>query len=261
MKKICFVILTWNSAAYIQNCLHSILGLYGFETEILVVDNGSSDDTVEKIKALGISPIVLSENKGTTFSRNLAMKKRSKDADFVCVLDSDTVINQNAVALLCSVLKENSDAAICGPYMENLLGEFQNSCKRFPTVAIKLLKGLPIKSANIKGEALERYEISDFTKTYEVDYLISACWMIKNEAILKIGLLDEKIFYSPEDVDYCLRAHQAGFKVLYCPQAKIIHDTQRISKKKLVSKTNLSHMAGLCYYFKKHHYLFRAPNF
>ena len=261
MKKICFVILTWNSASYIQNCLRSVLALTGFETEILVVDNGSSDGTVEKIKALGITPIALGENKGTTYSRNLAIKKRSGDADFVCVLDSDTQINQTAIELLCAALEENSGAAICGPYMENLSGQFQVSCKRFPTAAIKLLKGLPIKSANLKGEAKERYEISDFTKTYEVDYLISACWMIKAGAILKIGLLDEKIFYSPEDVDYCLRAHQAGFKVVYCPQAKIIHDTQRISKKKLVSKTNLSHVAGLCHYFKKHRYLFRAPTF
>ena len=75
---------------------------------------------------------------------------------------------------------------------------------------------------------------------------------MRYEIYPKIGGLDEKIFYSPEDVEYCLRVRSKGYKVVHLKNAKIIHLYQRISKKKLISKVNFSHLIGIHYVLKKY---------
>jgi len=120
---------------------------------------------------------------------------------------------------------------------------------------IKLYKAFPNKKVQDIGEKLENYDFSMEREYYEVDYLIGACWIMRKEIIEEVGLLDEKIFYAPEDVDYCARVWRAGYKVVFCKDAQIIHEWQRISKKKLISKMNWEHIKGLIYYFNKYKYI------
>ena len=84
---------------------------------------------------------------------------------------------------------------------------------------------------------------------------MSACWMMRKELPTEIGLLDEKIFYAPEDVDYCIRCQKAGYSVQYCYDAEIYHEWQRLSRKKIFSKHNYEHTKGLAYLFRKHSYM------
>lgn len=258
-----FIILTWNSERYISNCLNSINHLEQLDTSIYIVDNGSSDRTLEIIKKdfPNVHLITLSENIGTTKSRNIALRLVPSTIDYVCILDSDTVINQNAVTKLIDCLLKDERNGIAIPSMVNAVGERQISCKHFPNIPIKLLKPMPIAKLEHLGRRLENYDFSENHAFYPVDYGISACWMIKRNCLDDIGLLDEHIFYAPEDVDYCLRAWQTGFKVIYVPEALIIHDTQRISRKKYISKVNYEHIKGLLYFFHKHGYWFRRPRF
>lgn len=259
MDKISFVILTWNSEKVIVPCLESILTLTDQEFEIILVDNGSKDKTLENIKTflsenpgIKLKTIQLEKNFGTTVSRNLGIQKISEDTNFVCILDSDTVINQEAMTELISVLKENEKNAIAGPHMVNLAGEEQVTAKKIPTAMLKIKKAIPVRSIQKMGEKQERYDFTGGKRSYPAGYLISACWMIQRELLEKIGTLDENIFYSPEDVEYCVRAWENGYRVLYCPNAHIIHATQRISKKKLFSKHNWEHTKGLIYFFRKY---------
>ena len=105
---------------------------------------------------------------------------------------------------------------------------------------------------NEKGQILENYLEESITDEFECDYLISACWLMRYDIYKKLGGLDEKIFYSPEDVEYCMRAKSRGYKIVHLRKAKIIHIYQRISKKKLISKVNLSHLLGIRYVLKKY---------
>lgn len=255
--KISFIILTWNSEKYILNCLNSIYNITFYEKQVIIVDNGSTDATVGIIESSfpQIHFIKNKTNYGTTVSRNMALSIIDSDSNCICILDSDTIINNFAIEDLYKVLYQNVDYLIAIPGMVNLNGVRQIACKRFPTLIIKLLKGIPISHLNNKGEKLESYEIKNKVVPYEVDYGISACWMMKREIIDIVGYLDERYFYAPEDVDYCLRVWKSGYKVVYCSQTEIIHDTQRLSKRKFFSKINFEHIKGLCYYFWKHKYL------
>lgn len=86
----------------------------------------------------------------------------------------------------------------------------------------------------------------------EVDYVIGACQFIRRETMDQVGLLDERIFYGPEDVDYCLRTHRQGWKVFYFPLTSIVHFEQRMTKKKLFTKITWRHLKGIIYLFIKY---------
>ena len=255
--KISYIILTWNSEKFIENCINSILSIKEIENNIIVIDNGSKDDTrklLEKYETK-INTILLNKNYGTTKSRNMGIKQIESDSDYVCFLDSDTKINKDAMKEMIQVLENDHDIGIVGPKMQTSNGLVQKSGRKFPTVKLKILKAIPIKSFEKRGEMLENYDFNERKEIYEVDYLMGACWLLRKDIVDKVGMLDEKIFYAPEDVDYCARIWQNGYKVVFCQNANIIHEWQRISKKKIISKMNFEHIKGLAYFFKKYGYI------
>lgn len=268
MIKIAFIILTWNSEKYINNCIKSILDLNFSKIYISIVDNGSTDSTLEILENLRsdkknvyLNLIKLKNNLGTTISRNLAIKEVKDKVDYICILDSDTIINQNAIEHMIILLNKSKKNGIVGPMMKSLDGTIQPSGRNIPTLTVKVLKVLPFSFIKKIGEDLEKIDIKYDNNILKVGYLMSACWLIKVEVIEKIGLLDEKIFYAPEDVEFCLRAWVNGYNVLYDKNVEIIHEWQRISRKKLISKHNWEHIKGLIYLFFKYKYMFSTKKF
>ena len=265
MEKLGFVILTWNSEKVIGNCLDSIVQLKDYILSVVVIDNGSVDKTREIIAKKKkyfcddnkLEMIPFNTNMGTTKSRNIGLQKIAH-VDWVCILDSDTVVNQKSIDDMIAVLKENDRNGIVGPRMITSSGLVQNSGRHIPTVAEKICKVLPLKKAKDYAEKLEKYEDIEEEKVIPVGYLMSACWIIKSEVIRTVGLLDEKIFYAPEDVEYCIRVWLSGYRVLFDGKCSIIHEWQRLSRKKLISKHNFEHIKGLIYMYGKYGFLFRA---
>lgn len=261
---ISLIILTWNSNRYIENCLNSILASLKnskFTYEILIVDNGSTDQTPKQLKKFSeqyseiIKPTFLKENKGTTIPRNLALKQACGDC--LCVIDSDVEVPSKCFPSLVEVLSQDSKTGLVAPKICYPSGRWQKSTDRFPTLVHKInrlfrLRQIEQQEAQIEGN---QYHIRP------VDYAISAFWLFKKDLLEKVGLFDERIFYSPEDVDYCLRIWKAGYKILFVPTITVIHHTQEISRGFKFNRAKISHVKGLLYLFLKHGYLFRAPSF
>ncbi len=272
MKKVGFVILTWNSERYIRNCLRSILSIDEtvFQNTVIVIDNGSEDGTVECIRseckgfarsAHRYEFVTLDRNYGTTRSRNIGLKKLlevSPDTQYVCILDSDTEISADALKTLTDVLDKDTLVGIVGPRMHNATGVYQVSGRNFSTVTEKFCKVIPIKQVKEYGERREKIIPAQGTGVRSVGYLMSACWVVRRTVIDEIGPLDEKIFYAPEDLEYCIRCWKAGYKVAYCYDADILHHWQRLSRKKLISRHNYEHIKGLIHVFLKYKYCFSA---
>lgn len=261
--KVAYIILTWNSEKYIAACLDSIRECRQFDNQVYLIDNGSSDRTVsiaeEFCDGMFLHLVRLSENMGTTTSRNLALREIEDACDYICVLDSDTIVNEGAIATLVAALESNPEIGLVGPVMKDGAGQLQMSGRNLPTLGIKLLKAAPFSACQERGRVREEPDTPIKSGLQDVPYLLSACWMARWEVIREVGLLDERIFYAPEDVDYCVRVWLSGYRVVLCHNATIIHEYQRLSKKKLVSRMNLEHLKGLAYYFRKYHYLFCAP--
>ena len=266
MIRIGFVILTWNSEKVIDNCLRSLVELKEVQPYVVIADNGSTDGTVDTVRRYRRSfqqmfnVLCYQKNVGTTVSRNAAIKRLlKKNCDFICILDSDTVVNDEAFVTLADEMEKHPEYGIIGPTLVTSGGVVQMSARCFPTALEKFYKACPVKAVQARGEAMEKQEPPRPGMTsWPVDYLMSACWLVRPEVFEKAGLLDERIFYAPEDAEFCIRVWKAGYQSAYCPEVSIIHEWQRLSKKKLISRMNWEHLKGLAYMFKKHRYLFSS---
>jgi len=254
------IILTWNSEKYIGKCVESLvesIKFSGEDFEIFIFDNGSQDKTVEIVKKLcgrfsSIELTELKENRGTTYSRNLGIKRAR--GEYVLILDSDVEIEKETVKELLKALKEDLKTGIIAPKLLYNSGQLQFSFKRFPTLKTKIFKVLGSSFAFFQRLAEKDELYGEKSDIFYPDYCISACWLVRKEVFEKVGLFDENIFYSPEDVDYCLRVWLSGYRVVYYPFVKALHHTQRVSYRD--KKIALRFIGGLFYYFKKHRYLF-----
>lgn len=254
VKQLGFVILTWNSQRTIQECLESVFQMPCC-AQVVVVDNGSSDDTLRLMESFSdqrLQVIRNHTNLGTTVSRNQGIRALSKDLDYVCILDSDTVVTQEAFDQLTGVLESNENCMLVGPAMVNASGERMTCARNYPSPFVKMLRMLPMKKVQRFCDEQDTPPCASNDRPYPVDYLLSACWLLKPEAFEQVGLLDENIFYAPEDVEYCTRIRRNGFEVFHCPSACIVHHWQRISKKKLFSYHNYQHICGLIYLWRKY---------
>lgn len=248
------VVLSFNSKRYIETCVRSLVKSYteaALDGEIYVVENGSIDGSVEILKSLQaeigqvLQVIYLPENTGTTRSRNMALRRAQGRA--VLILDSDAYMNAPALRAMLDYQRAFPKAGLIAPKLIYPDGRFQLSVDVFPTVARKLQRFISLRE-------LEKREPP--AAAGPVDYAISACWLLGKNAIEATGLLDERIFYSPEDVDYCIRIWKAGYQVHYFPVVSVVHDAQEISRPKGlgINKFTIRHAKGLLYLFLKHRY-------
>ena len=266
MIDISFIILTWNSERHIDRCIESLLSKCINDSivyEVIVIDNGSFDRTCDIVKEYtckykkNFKLISLDKNYGTTYSRNLGLD--IVKGGVCCVLDSDTEFDSGSISDVLDILN-NQSVGLVAPRLVLDDGTVQQSVKKFPTFIdkIKKIPGI-IFGMDVKKDDFYLYIPID--KSINVDTAISACWFFQKSLLDKIGFLDEKIFYSPEDIEFCYRIHKAGMKIVYYPMLSIIHHTQQITHRKPFSRISLSHFFGLLYYFKKHGGWLRRPSF
>jgi len=257
------VSLTWNSEKDIEKFLKSItkdLETSNFFYEIIIIDNGSNDNTLKIIKEIqaindNIVLIELGKNTGTTFSRNIGLKLAK--GQYIYILDSDTEIPLGTSAKLIQAFTEiqsNKIGIIC-PQLIYPNGDFQESARRFPSFRSKLFRLLDLEK---KRKKVESYEMVLNKELTVVNYAISAAWFFKKELLEVVGYLDENIFYAPEDAEFCARVWSKGYEVWYYPKAIIIHDCKRVTKKKPLSKLGIEHIKGLIYFWKKHKKFLRS---
>lgn len=266
-KTIGFIVLSWNSEKYIKQCLDAIFCLKDYISHVVVIDNGSADLStriIDSVDTLGnmLHIICHDTNLGTTKTRNEGIRYlKQYNPDYYCFLDSDAVINQDAITKLIDTLDSDKSYGLAGPSMILENGELQLSARRFPTLIDKSLKVFPLKSLERLAEYVEGQGCTfDLKGRCLVDYMLSACWLVRPEVFDKAGLFDENIFYAPEDAEFCIRVWKAGYKVVYQKEAVVLHYWQRLSKKKVISKMNLEHIKGLLYMFSKHHYCFSGKS-
>lgn len=244
------IIISWNSLPHLKACLSSLAYLRGkSDTEIIWVDNGSKDGALKYVKENypQIQTLVLPQNRGVAYARNRGIEKAS--GKYILLLDDDTVANQNAIYGMTAYMNFHPETGICGCRLTNTRNEVQKSDKTFP--------GVGVKCRNLWNSFSRRKRKNKIPfAEYEPEYLIGACQMIRREVFEATGLLDENIFYGPEDADFCLRARNNGFSIIYLPQFSIIHHWKRVTNRNIFSRLALSHIRALFYFYRKHNRYF-----
>jgi GT2 family glycosyltransferase len=257
-----FVIVAWNSERTIGETIANLLNTLRDndieEYEIFIMDNGSSDGTRKLIEAYEGNKhfrlVFLERNRGTTYTRNFALKQLC--GRYICIMDSDVAVKKWNIRRSLEFI--DGHECLLVPVLRYPDESIQNSVKRFPTLPTKLLKLLNIFFGIEKYAGRDFYEELPFNTATIVETAISAFWLFPADFLRDVGYLDEKIFYSPEDVDYCVRIQKSGHDIYYYPEIEAVHHTQHISHKNPFSKIALSHFGGLLYYFLKHRYFLSA---
>lgn len=259
------VTLTWNSARHVRPLMTSLLAdvrASSFQTEVIVIDNGSTDETLPLLDGFAresdaVRVVSLPQNRGTTASRNIGI--RMARGEFILILDSDTEIPPGTLEGLVGgarSLPEPERLGILHPRLVYPSGELQESARRFPTVMTKVYRLLRFESLRAANESIADVLAQ---RTVTVDYAISACWLVPRKVFDDVGMLDEKIFYAPEDVEFCARLWSRGYRVWYYPRVELVHNCQRLTARRPFSKLGLSHLKGLMYYWKLHDGMLQRP--
>ena len=228
------IIVNWNGVAFLPHCLRSIVeNPPSVRYEIVVVDNDSSDGSVEWMRsatakktlgAANFTRIESKENLGFGCANNLAIEKTT--SPFIFLLNPDTVLTPGAVDRLLETLQSNERIGLVGPRLLNADGTLQPSVWPYPPTAMKMLfDGLQLYRfipSKIRGDwLLSRHWLHNETRPVKV--LSGAAMMVKREMIKEIGAFDPKFHMYGEDAEWCLRINKNNWQVIFEHRAEIIH--------------------------------------
>lgn len=250
------VTVNWKTPGLLAKCLDSIKELdENHESfEYLIVDNNSGDNSVEMLRENYPYVKVLANDQNLGFSKACNQVIPDARGKYVLLLNPDTVITKNAVTHLYDFMESHPDCATAGPKVLNPDGSLQLACRRsFPSLEASFYRVTYLSRLFPNNERISKYNLTnaDPDKVLEVDALSGSCMIVRKDVIDKIGLLDEDIFMFGEDIDWCWRMKEAGWKVFYTPLSVVYHAHGAASKKRPVGTTINLHK-GMQIFYRKH---------
>lgn len=219
MNVLTVIIVSWNTAPLLAECLRSIFpSAENLDYEIVVVDNASTDGSAAMVERefAGVRLIRNSTNAGFARANNQGI--RASAGRYVLLLNSDTIAPPGALPALVQFMDDHSDAGACGPRLARSDGTAQSfAFGSDPTIAYLLARGA--------NRLLFRRPLHDWETdaVQVVDWVSGAALLARRDALEQINGLDEKFFMYFEDNDLCLRLRRADWQVFYNPKVTITH--------------------------------------
>nr|PZN57266.1 MAG: glycosyltransferase family 2 protein [Chloroflexota bacterium] len=257
------IIVSWNVEALLVECLNSILRspvsvgerVEGRPVvEIIVVDSGSTDGTVERLKRdyPQVTLLAQAENIGFTRANNLGLKiARGRH---LLLLNPDTVVLDDALGTMIAYLDANPDVGLIGPHTRNTDGSTQSTRRRFPSLAVAFFESTWLQPYAPK-HLLDSYYVVDgngVRETIDVDWVQGSAIMARREVYEQIGGLDEGYIMYSEELDWCRRAKDAGWRVVYLGDAEIIHHGGK-STEQAAARSHILFQQSKLRYFRLYH--------
>ncbi|MFL7892992.1 MAG: glycosyltransferase family 2 protein [Anaerolineales bacterium] len=244
------IIVNWNTRDLLSQCLRSIFASRTTkEIEVWVVDNGSTDDSVEMVREdfPQVEITVNEHNVGFAHANNQAIKRSSGDT--VMLLNPDTLVDRDVIEKLLHFLEIHSDAGVVGPRLLNPDRSLQESAYPEPTLFREFWRMFHLDRFNSYAEyPMDKWSID---QAVEVDVLMGACMLIRRKIFDQVGLMDEEFFIYSEEVDLCKRIRDYGWRLFWYPPATVVHyggqSTQQVQQEMF-----LQLYQGKIQYFRKH---------
>ncbi len=249
------VIVNWNVRELLRACVRSVERAYSDLTcEIIVVDNASSDGSVEMLRTDFPSVHVIACERNVGFSAGNNLGIAAARGEFLLFINPDTEIVGDALDALLQCARAHPDVGAVAPQLIFPDGCVQPTRYRFPTLASAILDGTILEQWFPRNRALRRYHLADVSEniTQDVDWVMGACLMLRREVIAQVGGFDEQFFMYSEETDLCKRIKDAGWRVVYLPAAKVIHH-HSASSDQVVALRHMRFQSSRVRYFRKHH--------
>jgi N-acetylglucosaminyl-diphospho-decaprenol L-rhamnosyltransferase len=253
MIDLSIVILNWNVRELLERCLASLRSDH-YVLEIIVVDNASRDDSVSMVreKYPQATLIANTENRGFTGGNNQGIEVAH--GRYVLVLNPDTEVLGDALDRLVIYLDEHPAVGALGPQLLNPDRSVQSSRRRFPTLATAFFESTWLQGLAPK-HVLTHYYMDDIPPDHihEVDWLNGACTAFRRKVIDQVGVYDTQNFFMySEELDLCRRVKEAGWKIVYLPEAQVIHYVGK-SSDQAAAVRHIYFQTSKVHYFRKWH--------
>jgi O-antigen biosynthesis protein len=237
------IIVNYNVKDFLLQCLRSVENSSkGLDVEIIVVDNHSSDGSVEMSKSVfpDVKYIELEENIGFARANNLGIERA--EGRYVLILNPDTILDENTLNIMFDYMEKNSEVACSGCKVLNPDGSFQLACRRgFPTpwASFSKLFGLQKLFPNSRIFAKYNQTFRSVDESYYIDAVVGAFMFCRRDALLEVNGFDTDFFMYGEDIDLCYRLSKAGWKISYVHTTSIIHYKGESTKRSSLNEIKL----------------------
>jgi len=252
--EISVIIVNWNGAEFVGKCLKSVFeSKFNKPWEVIVVDNNSSDKSVEIIKQFPqVIAIENKENVGFGAANNQALKQAT--GKFIFLLNPDTQIFPDNLKKLVEKIEEEEKIAIVAPQLVNEDGSLQEEMCPFPGLVDSILVLLKLHRLPFFKDLV--YPKVDYSQEQEAEHLMGSALVIRREVLDSVGVFDEHFFLWFEETDLEKRIKEAGWKLIYYPQVRVVHLLSKSIKQVSPLKRQLMWSKSLRIYFRKHKSLF-----
>lgn len=248
------IIVSWNVCDLLRACLRSVYANSGeLSLEVIVVDSNSADGSAAMVRDEfpTVALLACSENVGFPRGNNIGLAQAHGRA--ILLLNPDTLVIKDALSQMVGYLAQHPKVGVLGPQLLNEDGTVQSSRRRFPQLVTALFESTWLQPY-APAAVLRRYYMDDLPDgvTAEVDWLTGACLLLPRQVVEQVGPMDEAYFMYSEELDWCRRIRQAGWKVIYFPAAKIIHLSGKSSEQASTAR-HINFNRAKLRYFRKYH--------
>lgn len=260
--KLSVIIVNYNVRAYLEQCLRTVFeALKGIDGDVFVVDNQSTDGSVEMVreKFPKVKLIANTDNVGFSRANNQAIRESS--AEYVLLLNPDTVVGEDVFHKVVSFMDAHPKAGGLGVKMIDGTGQFLPESKRgLPTPAVAFYKIIGLTRLFPKSKVFGRYHLGHLPENQAapIEILSGACMFLRKKTLDEVGLLDESFFMYGEDIDLSYRITMGGYENWYLPEARIIHYKGESTKKSTVNYVFVFYNAMAI--FAKKHFMRKRPD-
>jgi GT2 family glycosyltransferase len=250
------IVVAWNVRELLRNCLRSVFAeTKGITFEIIYVDNGSADGSVEMVRQEfpQVRIIQNEDNKGFIRANNQGIEVAT--GRYVLLLNSDTIVLQNAIAKTIAFADEHPQAAAVACRVLNPDRTLQDNCFRAYSALNMLLTATFLSSLFPRSPFFNRkiYAGWNYDSVREVDVVVGCFSLVRMKAIKQVGMMDEDYFVYGDDADWCIRFRRAGWKVLFAPVAEIVHYGGQTTRKAGANRFALQLHGSILMYVRKHY--------
>lgn len=255
--RLSIIIVNYNTRDLLLDCLRSIAASSDtFDKQVIVVDNASADGSVDAVRREFPAYTVLASPENLGFSRANNLGLEHATGDYVLLLNPDTVVEPDVFAKTAEYLKAHPDVGMVSCKLVLANGRLDLACRRsFPSLWDGFCRAAGLSALFPKSRLFSRYNMTylDEDATCEVESIVGAFMFVRRQALDQVGLLDPRFFMYAEDLDWCYRFRQAGWKIVYHPAARTrhfkgqssSHDSARMIREMFRSQE---------LFYEKHHY-------
>lgn len=248
------IIVSYNSAGCITSCLNALLDeVNQFDGDVLVFDNNSTDNTVEKVIADFPQVKVFRSPKNLGFAAANNQGIRMVNGQYILFVNPDAVLDKGALKHLVQAMLDYKDAGAVVGRMRNPDGTFQSTCREVPNRKnIFFSRGSVLSKMILSPDEPNPHTMIDFDEITEVPAAAATCMVIERKLFEQINGFDDRFFLFAEDVDLSVRIRQNNRKVYYVPRAGAVHLWGQGARVSSVKRSWYHHMA-IWKYFMKHY--------